>query len=275
MHEHIDEMGIINMDGRIYDPLIGRFMSADPKIQAPRNFKSFNGYSCVWNNPLKMVDLDGFNALDSTTGSYVQNDSTTRGGTSAETCRSGCSEGGDDPKPQKPPANTPVAAGSADTQNPNPAAVAPPVDPTPPPVERKIIPVAHERPEMNAIANSPTVQREIYNAWTNSNPDTQNVREQRFWITRDEDSKVLNVVQFSPNERKDGILKGPMPPDAIVHVHTHPTPEHIAAPEPSIDDRMGAIVLGKPGIVITRDAIYIYSPSLPEEKNRFTMPSFD
>ena len=58
MHEHIDEMGIINMNGRIYDPLIGRFMSADPKIQAPRNFKSFNGYSCVWNNPLKMVDLD-------------------------------------------------------------------------------------------------------------------------------------------------------------------------------------------------------------------------
>ena len=35
MHEHLDEMGLIHMNGRIYDPLIGRFMSADPFIQAP------------------------------------------------------------------------------------------------------------------------------------------------------------------------------------------------------------------------------------------------
>jgi RHS repeat-associated protein len=35
MHEHLDEMGVIHMNGRIYDPLIGRFMSADPFIQAP------------------------------------------------------------------------------------------------------------------------------------------------------------------------------------------------------------------------------------------------
>jgi RHS repeat-associated protein len=63
MHEHIDEMGIINMNGRIYDPLIGRFMSADPIIQAPYNLKSFNRYSYVWNNPLKMWDPTGFDAL--------------------------------------------------------------------------------------------------------------------------------------------------------------------------------------------------------------------
>jgi RHS repeat-associated protein len=34
-HEHLDEMGIIHMNGRVFDPLIGRFMSADPYIQAP------------------------------------------------------------------------------------------------------------------------------------------------------------------------------------------------------------------------------------------------
>ncbi len=51
MHEHLDEVGIIHMNGRIYDPLIGRFMSADPYIQAPTNLKTFNRYSYVWNNP--------------------------------------------------------------------------------------------------------------------------------------------------------------------------------------------------------------------------------
>jgi RHS repeat-associated protein len=38
MHEHLDEMGLVHMNGRIYDPLIGRFMSADPILQAPGNW---------------------------------------------------------------------------------------------------------------------------------------------------------------------------------------------------------------------------------------------
>jgi len=60
MHEHLDEVGIIHMNGRIYDPLIGRFMSADPYVQAPTNLKTFNRYGYVWNNPLKMFDPEGF-----------------------------------------------------------------------------------------------------------------------------------------------------------------------------------------------------------------------
>ncbi len=60
MHEHLDEIGVVHMNGRIYDPLIGRFMSADPIIQDPENLKSFNRYSYVWNNPLKNFDPTGF-----------------------------------------------------------------------------------------------------------------------------------------------------------------------------------------------------------------------
>jgi RHS repeat-associated protein len=60
MHEHLDEVGIIHMNGRIYDPLIGRFMSADPYVQVPTNLKTFNRYSYVWNNPLKSYDPNGF-----------------------------------------------------------------------------------------------------------------------------------------------------------------------------------------------------------------------
>jgi RHS repeat-associated protein len=60
MHEHLDEMGIINMNGRIYDPLIGRFMSADPYIQAPDNLQSHNRYAYVMNNPLNLDDPSGY-----------------------------------------------------------------------------------------------------------------------------------------------------------------------------------------------------------------------
>jgi RHS repeat-associated protein len=60
MHEHLDEMGVVHMNGRIYDPLIGRFMSADPFIQAPSMLQSYNRYSYVMNNPLNLTDPSGF-----------------------------------------------------------------------------------------------------------------------------------------------------------------------------------------------------------------------
>jgi len=41
-HEQLDEVGLVHMNGRIYDPVLGRFMSADPSIQAPGNGQSYN-----------------------------------------------------------------------------------------------------------------------------------------------------------------------------------------------------------------------------------------
>ena len=48
------------MNGRIYDPTIGRFMQADPFIQAPENSQSYNRYSYVMNNPLSLTDPSGY-----------------------------------------------------------------------------------------------------------------------------------------------------------------------------------------------------------------------
>ncbi|MBA5248481.1 MAG: RHS repeat-associated core domain-containing protein [Gammaproteobacteria bacterium] len=59
-HEHIDEMGFIHMNGRVYNPSIGRFLSADPYIQDPYNTQSYNRYSYVLNNPLKYTDPSGY-----------------------------------------------------------------------------------------------------------------------------------------------------------------------------------------------------------------------
>jgi hypothetical protein len=48
------------MNGRIYDPTLGRFLQADPHIQAPSNSQSYNRYSYVLNNPLSYTDPSGY-----------------------------------------------------------------------------------------------------------------------------------------------------------------------------------------------------------------------
>ena len=59
-HEHLDEVGIIHMNGRIYDPRLGRFLQADPHIQAANDTQMLNRYSYVRNNPLNATDPSGY-----------------------------------------------------------------------------------------------------------------------------------------------------------------------------------------------------------------------
>ncbi|KZN54926.1 hypothetical protein N474_17135 [Pseudoalteromonas luteoviolacea CPMOR-2] len=51
---------VIHMNGRIYDADTGRFMQADPFIQAPQNLQNYNAYSYVLNNPLSFTDPSGY-----------------------------------------------------------------------------------------------------------------------------------------------------------------------------------------------------------------------
>ena len=59
-HEQLDLVGLIHMNGRVYDPTLGRFTSADPIIQIPDNPQAYNRYSYVLNNPLSFTDPTGF-----------------------------------------------------------------------------------------------------------------------------------------------------------------------------------------------------------------------
>jgi RHS repeat-associated protein len=59
-HEMLDEVGIVHMNGRIYDPKLGRFLQADPFVQEPTNTQSLNRYSYVFNNPLNATDPSGY-----------------------------------------------------------------------------------------------------------------------------------------------------------------------------------------------------------------------
>jgi hypothetical protein len=50
------------MNGRIYEPLVARFMSSDPIVQDPFSTQSLNRYSYVMNNPMAHTDPTGFQA---------------------------------------------------------------------------------------------------------------------------------------------------------------------------------------------------------------------
>lgn len=58
-HEHFDEVGIIHMNGRLYDPLLRRFLNADENIQDPTNTQNYNKYGYVMNNPMMYNDPSG------------------------------------------------------------------------------------------------------------------------------------------------------------------------------------------------------------------------
>ena len=58
-HEHLQRFNIINMKGRLYDPVIGRFFSPDNCVQMPDFTQNYNRYSYCLNNPLAYVDPSG------------------------------------------------------------------------------------------------------------------------------------------------------------------------------------------------------------------------
>ena len=58
-HEHLYNFGLVNMNGRVYDPYMSTFLSPDNYIQAPDNSQNFNRYAYCLNNPLKYTDPSG------------------------------------------------------------------------------------------------------------------------------------------------------------------------------------------------------------------------
>ena len=59
-HEHVDDVWLTHMNGRVYDYQLGRFLSVDPVIQNPASSQSLNPYSYLGNNPLSGTDPTGY-----------------------------------------------------------------------------------------------------------------------------------------------------------------------------------------------------------------------
>jgi RHS repeat-associated protein len=64
-HEQLDDVALVHMNGRVYDPLVGRMISADPTVPDPLNAQAWNRYSYVGNDPLAFTDPSGFSWLSS------------------------------------------------------------------------------------------------------------------------------------------------------------------------------------------------------------------
>ena len=62
-HEHLDNVDLIHMNGRIYDPQLGRFISADPYVTRPFDGQGLNRYAYALNNPLVFTDPSGFDPI--------------------------------------------------------------------------------------------------------------------------------------------------------------------------------------------------------------------
>lgn len=66
-HEHLDNLKLVHMKGRVYDPIIGRMISPDPVLGDIDDPQSLNSYSYVLNNPVSLADPSGYSACPADT----------------------------------------------------------------------------------------------------------------------------------------------------------------------------------------------------------------
>jgi len=62
-HEHLDNLALIHMNGRVYDPTTGRFMSVDPVVGNLGESQTLNPYAYVGNRPLSYTDPSGYDVV--------------------------------------------------------------------------------------------------------------------------------------------------------------------------------------------------------------------
>ena len=63
-HEHLQSVGLIHMNGRLYDAKLHRFLQPDNYVQDPSNTQNYNRYGYVLNNPLKYTDPSGETGIE-------------------------------------------------------------------------------------------------------------------------------------------------------------------------------------------------------------------
>jgi RHS repeat-associated protein len=64
-HEQLDDIGMVHMNGRLFDSRLGRFLQGDPLVQDPANLQNYNRYGYCFNNPMGCTDPSGFGFTDS------------------------------------------------------------------------------------------------------------------------------------------------------------------------------------------------------------------
>ncbi len=58
-HQTLEEMSLVNMGARVYDPMLGRFLSADLVVQSTDEVNGVHRYVYGGNNPISVIDPSG------------------------------------------------------------------------------------------------------------------------------------------------------------------------------------------------------------------------
>jgi len=121
-------------------------------------------------------------------------------------------------------------------------------------------------PNLEAIANDPTVAAEIDRAWNASNPNstTGGKKEHGFWILKDSNTGAYSVQDFPSNTAtNDSVIPGPVPnvagKDTVGFFHTHPNTAsegYVSGPSPA--DSNFSRGTGVPGIIRSHDGMYYF-----------------
>ena len=68
-HEHLSRFGLVNMDGRVYDPVMSCFLSPDLYVPGTADPRSYNRFAYCMHNPLRYVDPSGWRPRQPAPGS--------------------------------------------------------------------------------------------------------------------------------------------------------------------------------------------------------------
>jgi len=115
-HEHVDDLRVIHMNGRLFDYQLGRFLGVDPVIQFPSNSQSLNPYSYLQNNPFSGKDPSGY--CEETLGTHIKDCVTVTANYSDGSSRNLGSFNRDSPSDMAKAASIPLSNG-ADAMAPN------------------------------------------------------------------------------------------------------------------------------------------------------------
>ena len=130
-------------------------------------------------------------------------------------------------------------------------------------------PKSAKRPDLEKIANDPTVSAEIDKAWKASNPNGPGAKQEKgFWISKDDKTGALSVTPFPDNGTNDSLTPGSPPNEkgktVVGFFHTHPNTDGEGyKQEPSKADEDFAKSVGVPGLIRSHDGMYYYGPKSP------------
>ena len=130
-------------------------------------------------------------------------------------------------------------------------------------------PKSAKRPDLEKIANDPTVSAEIDKAWKASNPNGPGAKQEKgFWISKDDNTGALSVTPFPDNGTNDSLTPGSPPSEkgktVVGFFHTHPnTDQEGYKQDPSKADEDFAKSVAVPGLIRSHDGMFYYGPKSP------------